>query len=107
MAKWVKIGPIDGLSEGGHVCLTAEDSGVIVCKLDGELFAAANVCPHAHMPIGEGELRGSVLTCPFHGYAFDVKTGRNVDFADDLPLCTFPIRTTEDGRVEVDIEKAP
>ena len=104
MAKWMDIGSRDNFPEGEHVTVDAGEHSVVICNVDGDLCAVANLCPHAGLPIGEGELRGSILMCPFHGYAFNVQTGKNVDFEDDMPLLKYPIQMTESGRIEVDVE---
>ena len=54
--------------------------------VDGQIFAVFNVdgsyhildgvCPHQGGPLGKGELHGSVITCPWHGWSFDVETGK-------------------------------
>jgi nitrite reductase/ring-hydroxylating ferredoxin subunit len=49
---------------------------VIVTRVDGELVAVTGVCPHEDVALAGGELHGATLTCPGHGYAFDVRTGR-------------------------------
>jgi nitrite reductase/ring-hydroxylating ferredoxin subunit len=49
---------------------------VIVTRVDGELVAVPGVCPHEDVALSGGELRGATLTCPGHGYVFDVLTGR-------------------------------
>ncbi len=104
MSKWIDIGSQDQFAQGSSACITVEDESVVICNVDGQLAAVLNVCPHAHLPIGEGELRGSILVCPFHGYAYNVLTGRNADFPnEELPATTFPIRVTEAGHVEIDI----
>ena len=57
------------------------------------------------MPLGEGDLTGKVLTCPFHGYAYNIETGKNVDFPDtEQPVHTIPIRVTEAGVMQADLE---
>ena len=105
MAKWIDVGSEDDFPPDSHQCVTAEDIPVVVCRVDGHLEAFVNICPHAGLPIGQGELRAGVIICPFHGYAFSVKTGKNVDFPDDeLPLRKYPIQQTDSGRIEVDIE---
>jgi len=43
--------------------------------VDGELFATDNVCPHAGGQLGEGDLEGHTVTCPFHAFKYDVRTG--------------------------------
>jgi len=53
----------------------AAGTAVAVCNVDGNYHVVANVCPHAGGPLGEGSLDGSVLTCPYHGWAFEVTDG--------------------------------
>ena len=104
MANWVNIGSVSDFPEGEHVCTNAQDRSVVVIHLEGQLFVIANVCPHAGFPLGEGQRSGVVLTCPYHGYAYNVKTGRHIDWPyDELPVKTYPVRV--DGDIlQVDLE---
>jgi naphthalene 1,2-dioxygenase ferredoxin component len=103
MANWVDIGETRAFPPGSQVCADAGGTSLVVFNIDGELRVIANSCPHAHMPLGMGERRGHVITCPFHGYAYDIRTGRNIDDPDDAPARTYPVRE-ENGRVLVDVE---
>ncbi len=104
MAKWVDIGASQQFKPGSKQCVPVNGCELVVCNLDGQLAAIENVCPHAGLPMHEGELRGRVLVCPHHGYAYNVVTGSNADYPlEELPAKTFPIRATNDGRVEVEI----
>lgn len=49
---------------------------VAVANLEGELHAVSGLCAHAGGPLGEGTLAGSGLTCPSHGWTFDLRDGR-------------------------------
>jgi nitrite reductase/ring-hydroxylating ferredoxin subunit len=49
---------------------------VIVTRVDGELHACPGVCPHEDVELAGGDLTGPVITCPGHGYMFDLTTGR-------------------------------
>ena len=53
-------------------------SGVSLClaMANGVFYAIDNDCPHAYSPLSDGELDGETLTCPLHGWQFDLKTGR-------------------------------
>lgn len=104
MSEWFDIAPAADVPEGTHRCATAGEKPVVVIHADGELHAIANICPHAGLPIGEGETRGGVIVCPFHGYAYDLKTGRNLDYPhDEPPVKKYPVRVT-DGMIQVQIE---
>lgn len=102
MAKWVDIGSESNYPAGDKQCLDVQGIPVVMCNVKGKLLATINICPHAGLPLGEGDLAGKVLTCPFHGYTYNVETGVNIDMPDDLPLTTFETRVV-DGRVEVQV----
>lgn len=103
MPKWVSIAKPADLADGGKVCANAENVPVTVCQVEGKLFAFQNVCPHAGLPLGEGPLAGKAITCPFHGYTYNVETGKNIDFADDIPLLRYPVKV-EGDQVLIDLE---
>ena len=48
---------------------------VALFNADGQFCALDDVCPHRGGPLGEGYLEGSSVTCPWHAWEFDVKTG--------------------------------
>lgn len=48
---------------------------VIVTRVGGELFACPGVCPHEDVALWNGDLAGTVITCPGHAYEFDLRTG--------------------------------
>ena len=48
-------------------------------EVGGRRVAYSTVCPHLGGPLGEAEVVDGIVTCPWHGYRFDVLTGRNVD----------------------------
>ena len=72
---------------------TVEVNGVWIAlfNVEGTFYAIDNACPHAGGPLGEGKLCGTAVACPWHGWRFNVVTGRregNPDF--DVACC--PVR---------------
>jgi nitrite reductase (NADH) small subunit len=51
---------------------------VAVANVEGKFFAINSVCLHHAGPLGEGEMEGQVVTCPWHGWQYDVATGKLV-----------------------------
>jgi nitrite reductase (NADH) small subunit len=86
----------DALAPGDVVELIAGGMAIAVCNVDGEFFAMDNACPHAEGPLGEGSMDGSVLTCPYHGWSFDVKTGACQTNAD-TSLTTYAVAVEGDA----------
>ncbi|HTO07829.1 MAG TPA: Rieske 2Fe-2S domain-containing protein [Myxococcota bacterium] len=50
-----------------------------VAEVDGALVAFSAICPHLLGPLEEAPLSGAILECPWHGYRFDVRSGRSCD----------------------------
>jgi nitrite reductase (NADH) small subunit len=50
---------------------------VALFNVGGEYFALDGVCPHQGGPLGKGKLVGCIVTCPWHGFQFDVTTGQH------------------------------
>ena len=68
---------------------------------DGRFFACGGTCPHEDGPLAEGWLEGDLVVCPWHGYDFDLTSGKcRVD--DDLSIPVYAVRVA-DGVVEADL----
>ncbi|QEE29134.1 Rieske (2Fe-2S) protein [Terriglobus albidus] len=77
MSQWVRLCSIREAPEEGKAMQVTTANGVDVClaRLDGELRALDNWCPHRRGPLGEGWVEGGAIVCPWHAWAFDLKTG--------------------------------
>ena len=58
--------------------LYIEGKAVAVANVGGKIYAINNTCLHRGGPLGQGLLEGKVVTCPWHGWQFDVTTGQAV-----------------------------
>ena len=56
-----------------------DGKNIAVANVEGKLFAINNVCLHRGGPLGEGEMEGQIVVCPWHGWKYDVTSGK----ADD------------------------
>lgn len=85
----VSLGPLDSLR--GELPLAVDFDGRIfrVVELEGELIVHGTECPHLLGPLGESEIFDGRIICPWHGYAFDVRSGRSCD-GRGLSLGTAP-----------------
>lgn len=84
-----------------------EERQVAVFNVDGELLAVTNICPHQHSPvIFEGMVEDCTVTCPLHGWAYDLRNGRAL--GGGAKLKTFEVRVLEENiYVEVPQEEDP
>jgi nitrite reductase (NADH) small subunit len=53
-----------------------EGKAVALANVDGQFHAINNVCLHRGGPLADGPLEGPVVTCPWHGWQYDVRTGK-------------------------------
>ena len=71
VARVADVGP-------GQVALVrAGERAYALANVDGQFYALDNNCPHNGGPLGKGTLDGRTLTCPWHGWRWDVTSGQN------------------------------
>jgi nitrite reductase/ring-hydroxylating ferredoxin subunit len=75
--SWHKIAVVDDCPPGRSLEVVVGDRVIALFNVDGQFFALDGVCPHQGGPLGGGELAGCVVTCPWHGWQFDVTSGQH------------------------------
>lgn len=68
-------------------------------NVDGAFHATQAQCLHLKGPLGHGKLEGCVISCPWHGWQYDVRTGEN-EFDRALQLEKFEV-VVEGGEVKI------
>lgn len=77
MSEWISIAAAAECPPGACIERVVGDLVVAVANVDGRFHAMDGLCPHQGGPLGQGTLCGTILTCPWHGWQFDVTTGRH------------------------------
>jgi nitrite reductase/ring-hydroxylating ferredoxin subunit/uncharacterized membrane protein len=72
----VAVGASTDFPEGELRRVEAGGMPVLLVRRGGQLFGISDTCSHAGGPLHEGSLEGTVITCPWHGSEFDVRSGR-------------------------------
>jgi nitrite reductase (NADH) small subunit len=75
---FVRTVKLDELPPGTVRELQIEGRAVAVANVGGKIYAINNSCLHRAGPLGQGSLSGNVVTCPWHGWQYDVTTGKVV-----------------------------
>ena len=78
MASFVKAATVSEIPPGTGKCVDVNGKEIALFNLDGKFHAIDNTCLHRGGPLGEGELDGTTVTCPWHGWQYNVTTGRNI-----------------------------
>ncbi|MCA9055866.1 MAG: Rieske 2Fe-2S domain-containing protein [Planctomycetaceae bacterium] len=77
MPEFLRIANISDVPPGTGKEVTVGDRVLAVYNIDGTFHVIDGICPHAGGPLGEGALQGCIITCPWHGWQFDVTTGQH------------------------------
>lgn len=98
----IKVANVNEVSEGELKLVDVNGAAVVLYKINGEILATTNVCPHEDCLLSENHMmHGDVVECTCHGSQFNVKTGANV-----LPPAAEPLKTynvsVEGGEVYIE-----
>ena len=79
MAEWIRVAKTDEVAAGQGIVAEVKDMCVAVFNVDGAFHVIDNTCMHRGGPLGEGDVDGEVVSCPWHGWEYNVKTGHCVN----------------------------
>jgi nitrite reductase/ring-hydroxylating ferredoxin subunit len=85
----VVLGSRDSVLARTPFCVEVRGRRFRVIALGGEIVAHATTCPHRLGPLEDAEVVDGIVECPWHGYRFDVRSGRCAD-ARGLRLARAP-----------------
>ena len=72
---------------------------IAIFNVDGVLYAIEDTCLHAGGPLSEGRVEGTIVTCPWHDWRYDLQTGCT-PLNHKISLSCFPVRV-RGGTIEV------
>jgi nitrite reductase (NADH) small subunit/3-phenylpropionate/trans-cinnamate dioxygenase ferredoxin subunit len=98
---FVRVGSLSTLPPGSMRPAGVDGVEIALCNVDGEVHAIGNTCAHAGGPLAEGALHAHMVTCPWHAWEYDCRTGQN-DFDPDVTVPVYPVRVEGDD-ILVDI----
>ncbi len=75
MAEYIRIAGVGDIPPNSGIVKEVSDHCIAIFNVDGTFCALDNTCAHRGGPLGEGELEGEVVTCPWHGWEYNVRTG--------------------------------
>lgn len=68
----------DEIPENGALELVVEGRVIAAFQVDAVVYAVDGMCAHQGGPIAQGSLDGKCVTCPWHGWQYDVTSGENL-----------------------------
>ncbi len=95
------LGPASGLPPPGKLAaMSTGGARFVIANVDGRYHALDGLCEHAGAPLAAGQLDGCLLTCPLHGWIYDVTDGSIVKPPLDRRTRSYTVRVTG-GMVEL------
>ncbi len=97
--SWTVVAKSDSIKDECAIEVVASGQILAIFRHDGQLHAIDGMCAHQGGPIAKGEVSAGCVTCPWHGWQYELKTG--IQTINRQPLQqVFPVRE-RDGNIEV------
>jgi len=90
---YTQAAKVNEISEGAGKKVEINGKTIALFKKGGEIYAINEECPHSGGPLSEGTLEGDCVTCPWHGFSFDIKTGKSQQGCEAK---TYPVKIDGD-----------
>lgn len=85
----------------GKKLVVVDGQEILLVNLKGIIYAVENECPHQGAPLAAALVKETYLSCPRHGYRFELKDGSCKEFPE-FKLRTWPVRI-DNGDIIVDL----
>jgi len=95
MARFVRVASVSDLGPGECASLEVEGTRLALYNAAGSWYATDDSCGHRGGPMGQGTLAGTIATCPWHGWDYDITTGV-CRFDSAVRLRTYEVRVEGD-----------
>jgi nitrite reductase (NADH) small subunit len=100
---FVRVAKVTDLRPGSIQEFDVEGIPIALANVAGKIYAINNTCLHEGGPLGEGYLEGSIVTCPWHGWQFNVIDGKDVQDPSSAVSC-YPTEVRAD---EIYVDTTP
>ena len=92
MQEIIKVATLEQIPPGELFYASVEGLPIALANVDGVIYAFSDSCRHQGGSLSSGVLRGDVVTCPLHGWAYRVSTGKSVVPPIGLRIDTYEVR---------------
>ncbi|MDP9224186.1 MAG: Rieske 2Fe-2S domain-containing protein [Actinomycetota bacterium] len=103
--EWTAVADQEDIAEGRPVKVVRDGTQLVVVKQGTRLYALSSRCSHLGGPLGEGEVKGTTIVCPWHYSAFDLEDGAVVAGPARCPQPAYEVRTRQ-AKIEVRLKES-
>ena len=98
--RWEPVAKAADIAEGESHVVAIGARRIALYHHAGTFYALKDMCPHAGLPISDGPISDGTVTCPYHGWTFDLATGNG---PAGTQVATYPVRENAAGMLEVGV----
>ena len=99
---WVHVATLQEVPEGRGRAVTANQQRLVLFRVGSQIYALRDRCSHAGAPLSIGRLRGTEVTCAWHGWVYDVTTGESLPHNPPFDIQTHAVKI-EGEMIYVDV----
>ncbi|HEX3469041.1 MAG TPA: Rieske 2Fe-2S domain-containing protein [Candidatus Elarobacter sp.] len=92
---FVTVARVGDVAPGTARAVVVGEREIALFNVDGTFYALDNTCPHQGGPLAEGWVEGTRVTCPWHAWTFELRTG-GMTLGDFERVDTFEVRIAGD-----------
>jgi nitrite reductase/ring-hydroxylating ferredoxin subunit len=97
MGEFMTVANAADIGENELAAFQVGGERVAIANVGGAFHAFGNTCTHLQCSLAQGELEGTVVTCPCHGSQFDVTSGVVLRGPAQEPVRSYPARVEDDA----------
>jgi len=88
--QWLALEKLANLHDGYRRAVMVDGRRLLLLQAAGRHYLIGARCPHYDQPLDKATISGGVITCPMHGYRFDLDSGSGTDAAGERVSCRLP-----------------
>jgi len=102
MGRLFKVAELKDVPAEAAMVAQVDGRTVALFNVDGTLYAVDDTCTHEGGPLSEGEVDGTIVTCPWHGACFDLTTGEVLEPPAAEGVARYEVRVEgDDVKIEI------
>lgn len=87
----VRVASLHEIPPGSMRCVTVDGLPIALANVQGTIYAFSDACRHAGGPLSAGVLIEDTVTCPWHGWTYNIRTGKSIVPPLGLRIATYPV----------------
>jgi nitrite reductase/ring-hydroxylating ferredoxin subunit len=95
--RQIRAAALADVTPGAPHLVVADGTRLVLVRVGDAVHALADACSHQAGPLSGGKLSGTKLTCPWHGWMYDVRTGRCLFPGRGAAVASYPVTVADDG----------